>query len=90
MKHATAKILVLILSTLLPIKLAQAGPPPTVDDVGDADSFGANAHFMGAQSGFITIQTAAVRSITYTNTLNESVERHSMLPSHGYFGNDPV
>lgn len=59
MKHATAKILVLILSTLLPIKLAQAGPPPTVDDVGDADSFGANAHFMGAQSGFITIQTAA-------------------------------
>jgi hypothetical protein len=31
--------------------------PPTVDDVGDVDSFGKNAVFLGAQSGFITIQT---------------------------------
>jgi hypothetical protein len=28
-----------------------------VDDVGDADSFGRNAQYMGAQSGFITLQT---------------------------------
>jgi hypothetical protein len=33
------------------------GATPTVDDVGDADSFGRNALYMGAESGVITLQT---------------------------------
>lgn len=56
MKHYIPKICVLIASLALAAWL-KAGPPPTVDDVGDADSFGSNAHFMGAESGFVILQT---------------------------------
>lgn len=31
------------------------GANPTVDDVGDADSFGNNAIYLGAGSGFVTL-----------------------------------
>jgi hypothetical protein len=65
MKHTTAKILVLILSTLVPIKLAQA-VPPSADDVGDAGSFGHNAQYIGAASGFITLSTDPCPSPTPT------------------------
>ena len=46
----------LAVSSLAVVVGLRAGPP-TVDDVGDLDSFGKNAVFMGAESGFITIQT---------------------------------
>jgi len=59
MKHHIPKVAFVILSGLAVVAGLRAGPPPSVDDVGDADSFGSNAHFMGAESGFITLQTAA-------------------------------
>lgn len=56
MKNRNAKLFIAIASSLALAGWLKAGPP-SVDDVGDADSFGANAVYMGAQSGFITIQT---------------------------------
>lgn len=38
--------------------------PLTADDVGDVDSFGRNASYLGAESGFITLQTAVCPSPT--------------------------
>ena len=56
MKNHITKIAVVIFSGLS-IAGGLRATPPTADDVGDADSFGANAHFMGAESGFVTLQT---------------------------------
>ena len=56
MKHSITKITVLILSGLAVATGLRAGPP-TVDDVGDAVSFGNNVIYLGAASGFVTIQT---------------------------------
>ena len=58
MKPGTSKLFVGIAAILSLAGWLKAGPP-TVDDVGDLDSFGKNAVFMGAESGFITLQTAA-------------------------------
>jgi hypothetical protein len=58
MKHHLTKIAVAILS-VVGVAIALRAASVTVDDVGDLDSFGQNAHFMGAESGFITLQTAA-------------------------------
>lgn len=56
MMHSTIRnVLVLFFSTIAATGL-QAGSP-TVDDVGDAGSFGNNAIFLGAESGFVTLQT---------------------------------
>jgi len=56
MKHKTSKLFVGIAASLALAGWLKAGPP-TADDVGDAGSFGNNAVFLGAESGFITLQT---------------------------------
>lgn len=56
MKQTILKITILGLSGLAFAKGLRAGPP-TADDVGDVGSFGSNAVFIGAESGFITLQT---------------------------------
>jgi hypothetical protein len=53
MKYSTSKILALILSSLAVAGGLQAAPP-TAADVGDVESFGHNAQYMGAVSGFVT------------------------------------
>ncbi len=57
MKNGMWKFSIAVMSSLALAGWLKAGPP-TVDDVGDVDSFGKNAVFIGAQSGFITIQNA--------------------------------
>lgn len=42
--------------------------PPSADDVGDADSFGNNAVYLGAVSGFIVLQTDPCTTPTPTPT----------------------
>ncbi len=56
MKPSILKITILVLSGLAVGTGLRAGPP-TADDVGDVGSFGNNAIYMGAESGFITLQT---------------------------------
>ena len=54
MKHSIPKIVVLTLSSLAIVTGLRAGPPsPT--DVGDAETFGHPALYMGAASGFETL-----------------------------------
>lgn len=55
MKHQIPKIAVLLLSTLAIVTGLRAGP--TAADVGDAESFGHSALYMGATSGFVTLST---------------------------------
>ena len=51
---------VLTLSVIMiPTAISLRAAPPTADDVGDVGSFGRNAVYLGAESGFITLQTAA-------------------------------
>ena len=53
MKHGKQKLFV---ATLMALAFAGAqAAPPTVDDVGDVQSFGHNAQYMGAKSGFIQL-----------------------------------
>jgi hypothetical protein len=66
-KNKTCRILVLILSTFALAGWLKAAPP-TVDDVGDVGSFGHNAQYMGAASGFITLQTDPCTTPTPTPT----------------------
>ena len=54
MKNKTIKLFALVISTLALAGGLRAAPP-TVADVGDVDSFGHNAQYMGASSGFITL-----------------------------------
>ena len=54
MTNRTSKILLIILSSLA-VAIELRAAPPSSDDVGDAESFGHNAQFMGAASGFITL-----------------------------------
>jgi hypothetical protein len=55
MKHRTSMLLVAILSALT-VAAGLRAAPPTTGDVGDADSFGNNAQYMGAaSSGFIVL-----------------------------------
>lgn len=56
MKPTIQKITVLVLSGLA-IATGLRAAPPTVDDVGDLGSFGNNVIYLGAASGFVTIQT---------------------------------
>jgi len=53
MKHNILKTAVLILSGLAVVTGLRAGPPAT--DVGDAETFGHSALYMGATSGFVTL-----------------------------------
>jgi hypothetical protein len=53
-KIKMCKILLLSPLMLLLAFQLRAGPPSAAD-VGDVDSFGKNAHYMGAASGFITL-----------------------------------
>ncbi len=56
MKSGMLKLCIAVVSSLAVAGWVK-GANPTVDDVGDADSFGNNAIYMGAESGFITLQT---------------------------------
>src|SRR6266404_2591931 len=55
MKHYIAKIAVVILSGFAVASGLRAGP--SADDVGDAETFGHPALYMGAASGFVTLST---------------------------------
>ena len=55
MKHSIAKITVLILSAFAIATGLRAGP--TASDVGDAETFGHSALYMGAASGFETLSS---------------------------------
>ena len=55
MKHYIAKIGVVILSGFAVATGLRAGP--SADDVGDAETFGHAALYMGAASGFVTLST---------------------------------
>lgn len=57
MKYRIPKIAVIALSTLAVVSALRAGPP-TAADVGDAETFGHNALYMGAASGFETLSPA--------------------------------
>jgi hypothetical protein len=57
MKNKIYKILLMSPLMLLMAFELRAGPPSAAD-VGDVDSFGQNAHYMGAASGFITLSDA--------------------------------
>lgn len=54
MKHRISKILVLTLTSLA-VAVGLQAAPPTAEDVGDVGSFGHNAQYMGAASGFINL-----------------------------------
>ena len=56
MKNQISKILVIISALALAGTLRAA--PPTVADVGDPDTFGHNAQYMGAASGFVQLMAA--------------------------------
>ncbi len=56
MKHYIPKIAVLLLSSLAVVTGLRAGPP-SATDVGDAETFGHPALYMGATSGFETLST---------------------------------
>ena len=58
MKNQLRAVLILSLITI-PTVVSLRSAPPTADDVGDVGSFGRNAAYLGAESGFITLQTAA-------------------------------
>jgi hypothetical protein len=57
MKRSTIQTIALILSSLA-IAGGLRAAPPTVADVGDVESFGHNAQYMGDSSGFITLSAA--------------------------------
>ncbi len=57
MKYKTYSILILVGFALAFTGVVKAGPP-TAADVGDVESFGHNAQYMGAKSGFITLEPA--------------------------------
>lgn len=54
MKYQIPKIAVLVLSSIAVVTGLRAGPP-TAQDVGDAETFGHSALYMGATSGFETL-----------------------------------
>src|SRR5258708_485361 len=64
MRNKTSSLVVLVLSSVALVSGLRAGP--TAADVGDADSFGKPAKFMGAASGFITLSTDPCPSPTAT------------------------
>src|SRR5213080_5360783 len=64
MKHYIPKIAVLLLPTLAVVTGYGAGPSAT--DVGDAETFGHPALYMGAASGFVTLSTDPCPSPTPT------------------------
>lgn len=57
MKYRILKVTTLVLSTLALASYLRAAPL-TVEDVGDVESFGHPALFMGAASGFVTLDNA--------------------------------
>jgi hypothetical protein len=64
MKYKTYCTLILIGFAVAFTGLVKAGPPPSPADVGDADSFGHSALYMGAKSGFITLTPACTPAPT--------------------------
>lgn len=57
MKHRISKILATVISALAFVVAVKAAPPSEAD-VGDPDSFGHAAKYMGAASGFVTLSNA--------------------------------
>jgi hypothetical protein len=58
MKNQLLAVLTLSL-IMIPTVVRLHAAPPSADDVGDVGSFGRNAVYLGAESGFITLQTDA-------------------------------
>ena len=75
MKHYISKIAVVILSSLAVAAALQAGP--TAADVGDAESFGHSALYMGAASGF--------ESLAATGTCPAATPTPSPVPNGDTF-----
>jgi len=63
MKRSTIQTLALILSSLA-IAGGLRAAPPTAADVGDVESFGHNAQYMGVASGFVTLSPACTPAPT--------------------------
>src|ERR1700694_1436636 len=57
MKNKISQMLVVVLSALAVVAGLKAAPPP-VPDVGDPDTFGHNAQYMGVASGFVQLMAA--------------------------------
>ncbi len=57
MNKTTIRTLIISASAILCSTLALFAGPPTVDDVGDTDSFQKNARFLGAASGSLSVAT---------------------------------
>lgn len=57
MRNKTSKLFVLILSSLA-LAGALRAAPPSAADVGDADTFGRAAQYMGVASGFVQLSAA--------------------------------
>jgi hypothetical protein len=58
MKNKTNPMIVLVFSTFALAAALRAGPAPSEADVGDPDSFGSSANYMGVGSGFVTLSPA--------------------------------
>jgi hypothetical protein len=63
MKHSL-KLITLVLSSFAVTGFLRAGPTPTAADVGDADSFGHAALYMGAASGFVHLKPSCTPAPT--------------------------
>jgi hypothetical protein len=63
MKNRMCQLVVMISSILAVASVLRAGPPSEAD-VGDPDSFGHNAQFMGVASGFVTLSPACTPAPT--------------------------
>ncbi len=67
MKTNKRQVLLSSSVALLMVTAAVFAGPPTVGDVGDVDSFGKNAHFLGAASGFLTVAASCPASTPATS-----------------------
>ncbi len=64
MKRNSARFIATILPLLVALTLPARAAGPSPADVGDADTFGKNAQFMGVASGFITLSPACTPAPT--------------------------
>ncbi len=62
MNRTTIRTLILSASAIICSSMTLFAGPPTVDDVGDVASFGKNAQFLGAASGFLQLAATCAPS----------------------------